>query len=148
MWPEIVSNLAKFPSAVLSGTDAQGYPFSIRCIPEVDQARQVLRISLSGDVPIQPGAAGLLCHSHDELLWNLKSFLVRGRLEQDDRGWVFRPEKFIPGGGMQGPLGDMKAMIRTRGIANRYLKKRRLPRPKVPWDEIKALRAEAKRPDF
>ena len=145
MWPEIVSNLAKFSSAVLTGTDADGYPFSIRCHPEVDQASQVLRIRLSGDVPIQPGPAGLMCHSHDELLWNLKSFLVRGRLEQDDRGWVFRPQKFIPGGGMGGPIGDMKAMWKTRGVANRYLEKHGLPRPKVPWDEIKALRAEAKK---
>ena len=145
MWSEIVSNLAKFSSAVLSGTDAQGYPFSIRCTPEVDQAGQVLRLNLSASVPIQPGPASLLCHSHDELLWKLKSFLVRGRLEQDDRGWVLRPEKFIPGGGVGGPLGEMQAMIRTRAIANRYLEKRGLPRPKVPWDEIKALRAEAKK---
>lgn len=145
MWNEIVSNLQKFSSVVLTGTDAKGYPFSVRCNPEVDQARQVLRIGLSNDIPIQPGAAGLMCHSHDEFLWKLKAFLVRGNLEQDDQGWVFRPQKFIPGGGIGSPVGDMKAMFKTREAANRYLQKRELPRPSVPWSDIKALRKEAKK---
>lgn len=145
MWPEIVSNLEKFSSAVLTGTDTEGYPFSIRCFPEVDHADQILRIRPPDDAPIQPGPAGLLCHFHDEGLWNLKSFLVRGSLEQNDGDWIFRPQKFIPGVGMGGLIGDMKAMWKTRGIVNRYLEKHGLPRPKVPWDEIKALRAEAKK---
>lgn len=145
MWHEIVSNLPKFSSAVLTGTDADGYPFSIRCKPEVDQARQVVRIELSDEVPIQPGPTSLLCHSHDELLWDLKAFLVRGRLEQDENGWILWPEKYIPGGGIEGPVANMRSLFKTRAAANRYLEKRGLSRPSVPWEDIKALRKEAKK---
>jgi len=145
MWNEIVSNLPKFSSVVLTGMDAKGYPFSVRCNPEVDHARQVLHIGLSKDIPIHPGTAGLLCHSHDEFLWKLNAFLVRGNLEHDDQGWVFRPQKFIPGIGIGGLVGDMKAQYKTREAVNRYLQKRGLPRPRVPWGDIKALWKEAKK---
>jgi hypothetical protein len=146
MWRELATNLARFESAVLTGTDADGYPFSVRCKPQLDREQQVLRIELSDDVPIQPGAAGLLCHSHNESLWNLKSFLVRGRLEREAEEWVFRPAKLIPGMGFGGPVGELKSLLRMRRTAGKYLERRKLARPRIPWDEIRTLRAEANRP--
>lgn len=145
MWNEIVSNLANFSSAVLTGIDEDGYPFSIRCHPRIDQERQALRIQLTDNTHIQPGAAGLLCHSHDDLLWNLKSFLVTGHLQRDQNGWVFQPAKFIPGDGLSGSIGEVKMLISCRNTANRYLKKRGLPRPKIPWTDLKSLREKANR---
>lgn len=140
MWDEVTKGLAQFPDAVLTGVDADGYPLSIRCQPQVDTPNQVLRVPMQGGVDLRPGPASLLCHSHDENLWKLKAFLVRGRIEPADGSWVFHPQKFIPGGGMGGPLGDLRATVGARRTAKRYLTKRGLARPAIPWDKIKATR--------
>ena len=141
MFAEITEHLYQFESAVLSGLDEEGYPFSVRCRPYSDASgAEVLRVWLPPDTPLRPGPASLLCHSHDENLWNLKSFLVRGVLEKDGGGWSFEPDQFIPGIG----FGGLTAMIRfftgSRRKAGRYLSKRGLERPRIPWDEINAAK--------
>ena len=140
MWGEITRGLAQFPDAVLTTVDADGYPLSIRRHPQVDMAAQVLRVPTAGGVDLRPGPASLLCHSHDENLWKLRSFLIRGQIEPADDSWVFHPEKFIPGGGMGGPLGALRAIVEARRTAKRYLTIRHLARPAIPWDKIKATR--------
>jgi hypothetical protein len=144
MWNDIVTQLSKYPNAVLTGIDPDGYPFSMRCKPQVDESRKVLLIEQSGDVRIQPGPAGILCHYHDEQMWDLRSFQIHGTLEQAGQIWVFRPERYIPWGSTSGQMDQMRSLFKTRAVANKYLQKRGLPRPKVDWDEIKKLRAEAK----
>jgi len=101
MWAEITKHLYRFESAVLSGLDEAGYPFSVRCRPYPDASgAEVLTVWLPPDTPLRPGPASLLCHSHDENLWNLESFLVRGVLVRDAGGWSFHPGQFIPGVGI------------------------------------------------
>jgi hypothetical protein len=141
MRAEITRHLYEFESAVLSGLDEEGYPFSVRCRPYPDTTgAEALKIWLPPGTPIRPGPASLLCHSHDENLWNLKSFLVRGVLVKDAGGWSFEPGRFIPGLG----LGGLPAMIRfffsSRRKASRYLRERNLARPSIPWDEINAAK--------
>lgn len=145
MWNQIVKNLAKFSNAVLTGIDSDGYPVSIRCVPQVDGARQVLRISIADGIPIRPGPVGLLCHSHDEQIWNLRSFLVQGRLVRSEQGWELKPERFIPGGGMLGPIDQMRQIFKARDDAKKYVQKRGIPWPKVQWDEYIKLKKEALR---
>lgn len=145
MWDELPEYLALFSSAIVTGTDAEGYPVSVRCTPQVDHARQVLHVQWPQDAPIQPGPAGLLCHSHDEGLWNLKSFIARGRLEREANGWIFHPRQLVPGAGFGGLLGFIRWIMSCRRAARQYLKSRGLPRPAIPWEAIKALRAESKR---
>ncbi len=137
MWDKAVKNLAEYPTAVLTGIDSEGYPFSIRCKPEVDAAKQVLYITVPDGVPIQTGPAGLLCHYHDDLLWNLKNFILRGTLEKADGRWVFHPTQFIEGAGrLTGVIG----LIRNgRRAAKQYLDKRGLARPKIPWDKLREI---------
>jgi len=144
MWNDIVTQLAKFPNAVLTAVDPDGYPFSIRCTPQVDSDHQVLRIPHNEDTRLQPGPAGLLCHYHNDLLWDLKSFQILGRLEEIDGTWIFHPERFTPGAGLLGPIDQTKGLFKARADAKKYLQKRGLPRPKVAWDEIKQVKAEAK----
>jgi len=141
MRAETRKHLYQFESAVLSGLDEEGYPFSVRCRPYPDTfGPDVLTVWLPPGTPIRPGPASLLCHSHDENLWNLKSFLVRGVLVKDAGGWSFEPGRFIPGLG----IGGLPAMIRfffsSRRNASRYLRERNLARPSIPWDEINAAK--------
>ncbi|MCC9074657.1 hypothetical protein FKZ61_000820 [Litorilinea aerophila] len=91
------------------------------------------------DLGLEPGPACLLCHRHDERLWNLKSFVVRGRLLHDKEGWAFTPEKFIPGMGIGGLWGYVRFVLTGRRNTRRYLAARGLPRPKVPWGDWSAV---------
>ena len=138
MWNEIVKNLPDFQSAVLIGVEASGYPFSIRCKPEMDAKLRLLRVDLPDYVKIQSGPASLLCHTHDEKIWNLKSFIVRGSLERRDGEWLFRPKKFVSGveGGV---IGNLKFVRNGRRTAKNYLKKRHLERPVIPWEKINKI---------
>lgn len=140
MWDDIVKYLGEFPNAVLTAVDDAGYPLSVRCTPEPDISNQVMRLKLPSYSGFQIGSASLLCHSHDELLWNLKSFLVVGSLERDDKGWILVPRRFIPGIGIGNFfLGLIKMTRDGRRTAKRYLDKRGLQRPKIPWNEINDL---------
>lgn len=144
MWDKIVAALNQFPSAVLTGLDADGYPFSQRCKPQPDHARQVLSIAPFGEARLQPGPASLLCHSHNEEIWNLKSAQVLGRIEQSEQGWVFIPERFLSGMAPS-PLDQVQSLRNNQAEAKKYLEKRGLSRPRVPWEEIRALQAEGKK---
>jgi hypothetical protein len=145
MWDEILKHLGDFSSAVISGVDRLGYPVSVRCKPEPDDSAQVLRVQLPGSAGIEAGPASLLCHRHDEKLWDLKSFLVRGSLEQDASGWVLRPSAFVPATGIGGWVALVRFIRDGKRTSSRYLKKRGWPRPRIPWDEIQATWAEIKK---
>ena len=143
MWAEVVKHLARYPTAVLTSLDAEGYPFSVRCVPEPVAAEQALRLALPGYVAWQSGPAGLLCHQHDEQLWNQTNFVLRGRLEPAAGAWLFRPTQLIEGAGAgQNPLGQVRD---GRRAAQRYLDKRGLQRPRIPWDQLHAIYARAQK---
>ncbi len=144
MWDNLLKLLSQYPNAVLTGFDAQGYPFSQRCTPQPEAARQVLRIAPFGQVSLQPGPASLLCHSFNQEVWNLKSVQVLGRIEPDGKGWVFHPERLLGGMGSS-PMDQFKMLSAGRAEAQKYLKKRGLARPKVIWPDIRALQIEGKK---
>ena len=93
-----------------------------------------VRVDLPDYVKIQSGPAGLLCHRHDEKIWNLESFMVRGSLERSDEGWLFQPKEFVSGVG-GGVVGLLKFVRNGRRRAKNHLKKRQLERPAVPWEK-------------
>ena len=138
MWDKLLNALRQFPDAVLTWVDEDGYPVSGRIRPEPDAAAQVLRFTPPAGLDLKAGPASLLAHSHNEETWKLKSFVARGRLEQDGTGWVFRPRSFIPGAGVGSLADQLRPMWATRAAAKRYLARRGLRRPTVPWDKIKS----------
>jgi hypothetical protein len=142
MWTELVAQLRRYPSTVLTALDDVGYPVSVRCQPRVDEAVQVLHIALAGAVGLQAGPASILCHAHDEQLWHLTNVLIRGTIEQSGDGWIFRPKRLIHGQS-RGPLYFLRVLLDGRRAARHYLTKLGLPRPQIPWWHIQAVRAEA-----
>ncbi len=146
MWDKITKNMKKYQTAVLTAIDANGSPFSVRCVPGLDANVQVLRVQLPPEVQLQTGPASLLCHRHNELLWEMESFLLRGTLERDEQGWNFHPQQFIPGApgtGLRGILPSVRWVLDCRRSARLYLEKRHLPRPRIPWNEIQEVKAQA-----
>lgn len=137
--------LRSFRDAVLTGINAQGYPVSVRCHPQVDEAEQVLRVHLPADIQIVPGPAGLLCHSHDENLWHLKSFALQGTLEHQEALSLFHVQRFLPGMNMVGAPGVLTVLMHARRTMKQILRKRGLPQPSIPWNQMKQLADPAKR---
>ena len=144
MWDKIFRLLPGFEDAVLTGLDAEGYPYGVRVRPRADPIGQVLRVPLPDYATVQAGPASLLCHAHDEDLWNLRSFLVRGVLRREEGIWAFEPRAFVPGAGVGGPMGLVRFVRGSRQNAERYLKKRGLARPSIPWNRINEIKAQAR----
>lgn len=139
MWRRIVRDLKRYPTAVVTVLDDGGHPVSVRCRPVPDSTRQVLRVELPPWLCPRPGPAGLLCHAHNDRLWALRSFGVRGVLERRDGHWVLVPHRHVPGVG-KGALGFLRLARSGRRTAAAYLRLRGLPRPAIPWQQYEAMR--------
>lgn len=130
---------------MLTGLDAEGYPYGVRVRPRADAAARVIEVSLCPYATFREGRASLLCHSHDEQLWNLRSFLARGNLRRrEGEGRAFEPRSFVPGAGLEGPTGMVRFVRGSRSNARRYLKKRGLARPSAPWGRINEIKDQAR----
>jgi hypothetical protein len=144
MWSELMLILRSFSSAVLSARDADGYPASVRTAVSPDASRQVVAVRVPAYVELQPGPASLLLHSHNEQLWDFRSHTMRGALERDGDGWIFRPAPTALRAD-SGGLAVVRELLACRRAAKSYLRKRGLTRPTVPWGKLRALTAEQTR---
>ncbi len=101
------------------------------------------RVAVPDDVAVAAGPAGLLVHRHDQQLWGMHNANVRGRLEHRDGGWVLRPEQVVePTARLHARLGDNVRTVRScRAATVRYLGRRNLPRPRIPWAAYRAIRS-------
>lgn len=141
MWAEAAKWLNTFDEAVLTFPDADGYPASVRVgTPGFDAATGRLPVPLSETLRPAEGRAGLLCHSHDEKLWNLKMLQVKGELRSEDGSWVFVTTEFTP----PSKLAMVDFIRNARSSAQKYLDKRGLPRPEVNWAQIKEIQRRVK----
>lgn len=137
-YAETARRLPTYRSAVLCSLDGDGMPSLRRVRPTADPARRVFVVD--GDAePLRAGPASLLCHSHDERLWNLRSMVTVGRLEPRDGGWAFAPSRFVPGAGTD-PLTLLRMIRQNRQNASNYLRRRQQSRPRIPWDEYATVK--------
>jgi hypothetical protein len=138
VWADAAKWLAKFPEAVVTAVDADGYPFSIRqTAPRYDAETGRMPVVWPPDFAVTEGPAIVLCHSHDDKLWNLKMMQIKGRLERRDGDWVFISTAFTP---PSGTLVTFWHLSRNgRAAARRYLDKRGLTTPVVNWAAIDEL---------
>ena len=134
---QVAARLPDFRSGVLAAFDDAGRPTLLRVLPTADSSTLVF------DVPewagARPGAASLLCHSHDGKLGSQNSFVVAGTLQQRDGKWTLSTDHFVPGPGTGGPLAILKTVRGLRSTAARYLERRGLERPAVQWAAIDEL---------
>ncbi|WFE34555.1 pyridoxamine 5'-phosphate oxidase family protein [Micromonospora sp. WMMD975] len=137
--------LASYSSAVLAGRDETGAPVLVRTTLADGPGGYL--VSVPDDLPLAEGPASLLVHRHDDQLWNLHNASVRGRLtSHDETGWVFAPDRLTePGSRFRaGPLDAIRTARRLRAATQRYLDRRSMTRPAIPWDAYRALRAETR----
>lgn len=140
---DVERRLAPFPTGVLTALDAGGTPWLLRVRTRPD-ASGVLRVDVPPGEALQPGPASVLCHSHDEHLWSLRTAVVVGELHQDEEGWALRPTRVLRGADGS-PLGALETLRDCRRAERRYLLRAGITAPPVPWDEYAPLKAEAVR---
>jgi hypothetical protein len=140
VWSEAASELAKFPEAVLTALDPAGYPVSVRqWAPRYDPATGEFTISWPSNLPVAEGPAMVLCHCHDENLWNIQQLQIKGRLERRADRWVFASTDFRrPPRSQLGVFWRLARDMRRAG--RRYLDRRGLQMPTVNWKALQALR--------
>jgi hypothetical protein len=136
--------LDTFDSVVLTAVDEAGAPVLLRTTVTATPAGY--RVDVPADVPVAAGPAGLLVHRHDDKLWNLYNASVRGELVADEDGWVLKPERLVePGARHKGGARDQIRILReTRAATKRYLERRQLARPAIPWAEYRAIRSRVR----
>lgn len=137
------AQLARFPTAVLAARDGSGAPVLARTrpVPTADG----FAVEVPSDCAAKPGPASLLVHRHDERINHMQNALVRGELRETDDGWLLVPAKVVEPMGSGRPSDTMRLLRHTKQATNRYLERRGLERPRVRWDEFKALAATAAR---
>ncbi|GIE81256.1 hypothetical protein Aph02nite_72060 [Actinoplanes philippinensis] len=136
--------LAGFDSVVLTAVDKTGAPVLLRTT--VSPAPGGYRVGVPDDVPVTEGPAGLLVHRHDDRLWNLYNASVRGELIADGNGWLLKPDRLVePGARYRGsPLDQFRILRDTKAATKRYLERRGLARPVIPWADYRAIRSRVR----
>jgi hypothetical protein len=94
-----------------------------------------LAASLPSELRAVEGPANLLCHYHDEKMWNIQAVGIKGRVVERDGTWVFQSTDF----NAPSKLAILSFVKNARTSAQKYLDKRGLKRPAVNWDAIKEI---------
>jgi hypothetical protein len=127
--------LPGFRSAVLCAYDDTGRPTLCRVRPSADAGS----FTIDAGRGVRPGRASLLWHSHDDRLAALRAFVVSGDLTPDRNRWRLTPTRYVSTADRMGPLAMIGTIRRIRATAARYLDRRGLDRPSVPWAAYASL---------
>ena len=143
MWSEPARELASFEEAVVTALDSSGYPVSVRHkTPHYEPTTGEFTVVWPLGLSVAEGPAVVLCHSHDENLWNIKQMQIKGRLERRADRWVFTSAGFrCPPRSQLAVFWRMSRDMRRAG--RRYLDRRGLEMPTVNWKALQALRRSA-----
>jgi hypothetical protein len=138
--------LARYPTAVLGALDTQGAVALVRTTPQPAGDRFAVAAAPGAD--LAAGPASLLAHRHDEKLSGMHYVLVCGQVARPPApagagDWLFTPERVVEPAGSGGPGSAVRSLRSARTSAARYLGKRGLERPAVPWRQYRALARRA-----
>ena len=147
MWNEkLIACARTYPSGVLTVIEDSGYPRSVRCVVEFDDARELILISIpSLEVVGRQGLACLLFHRHNADMSGQRELLIKGELHEEAGTLVLLPGDFLTGSGRQdtdrmpyagSPMDIIRYMMLGRRKAREYLAKRGKPWTPRPWGKM------------
>lgn len=147
MWNKALIACARvYPSGVLTVVEDSGYPRSVRCVVEFDDARELILFPAPPpDMVGRQGLACLLFHRHNADLGGQHELLIKGELREEVGVLMLRPGDFLTGSGNQNTdrmpvagsaLDMMRFMLLGRRKAREYLVKRGKPWPSRPWGKM------------
>ena len=140
---EVARRLPGFADAVLATVVGDAPPVLRRVRPCPGPDGRTLRLE-GADPDELAGAtsANLLLHSHDDQLSRLRQLALVGTLTVGPEGTRLRPTRLLgTDANATTPLALVRTVHRLRGATRRYLDRRGLARPSIPWQEYRALRA-------
>lgn len=129
--------LASYPTAVLAGRDADGAPLLARTPVRVTQ--NGFAVTAAAGQQFVPGPASLLVHRHNDRLNAMHNAVVRGTLSTHEAGLLLVPERIVEPAGSGHPVDAVRTLREARKATARYLAKRGLRRPEVPWGAYRRL---------
>src|SRR5205085_4281246 len=99
MWNKTLIACARtYPSGVLSVVEDSGYPRSVRCVVELDDARELILFPTPPpDLVGRQGLACLLFHRHEADLGGQHELLIKGELREEAGVLIFYPSEFLTG---------------------------------------------------
>ena len=147
MWNKrLIACARAYPSGVLTIVEDSGYPLSVRCVAEFDDARELILFpALPPDVVGRREAACLLFHRHDADMSGQRELLIKGERREEAGVLIMRPGDFLTGSGRQdtdrmpyagSPLDILRYMMLGRRKARQYLAKRGKPWTPRPWGKM------------
>jgi hypothetical protein len=147
MWNKRLVAFARvYPSGIVTLVEDSGYPLSVRCAVEFDDARElIVLLAPPPDVAGRQGPTCLLFHRHDADLSGQRELLIKGELREEAGVLILRPDAFLTGSGRQdtdrmpyagSALDIMRYMLLGRRKARAYLAKRGEPWTPRPWAKM------------
>jgi len=135
--------LARFPTAVLGALDPAGAPLLMRTT--TTPVEEGFEVRTEKDSDVAAGPATLLVYPPDQRLSGPYSAVVRGRLSELGAGrWLLIPDRVTGPSATDSPTDPALLLLKeNQRAATRYLDRRGLARPRVPWDEYRKLAAGA-----
>jgi hypothetical protein len=141
---QVAPRLRGYSDAVLATVVGDGAPVLRRVRPSADPETGTLLLE-GADAGQLSGAtsANLLLHRHDDQLGRLRQFGCVGTLETDKERVRLRPMRVLTSAEATTPLALVRTLRRLRGTTQRYLDRRGLDRPTIPWAEYHRLASES-----
>ncbi len=147
MWDKKLADLAAtYPTGILTVDGPSGYPTSVRCKTQFDEANEMVHFPEPPLIALSwRGKACILFHRHDEHLEGLHQLVIKGELVDDNGGPAFKITEFVTANGgpdtdemphAGAPLYMLQFLLLLRSRAREYMKKRGAPWPPIPFDEI------------
>jgi general stress protein 26 len=131
--------MRRFRSAVLAAVDDGGRPTLLRTIPELRDG--ALFLPGPADQRLAARPASLLLHRHNDNVGAMRGMVLTGSIDVLDDGFSFRADRLIEGQKRLDPATATRVIRGLRREAGRYLERRGLARPRIPWDELRALKS-------
>src|SRR5437868_14348540 len=121
MWKEkLIACARTYPSGVLTVVEDSGYPRSVRCVVEFDDARELILISIpSLEVVGRQGLACLLFHRHNADMSGQRELLIKGELHEEAGTLVVHSSDCLTGSDRQ--YTDRMPYAAPPMIISRYL---------------------------
>ena len=147
MWnKQLIACARVYPGGVLTVVEDSGYPLSVRCNVQFDDARELILFPTPPqDIVGRQGLACLLFHRHNADLGGQHELLIKGELREEAGILTLRPGDFLTGSGRQdtdrmpyagSPLDMIRYMVLGRRKARTYLAKRGKPWTPRPWGKM------------
>ncbi|SDR89335.1 Pyridoxamine 5'-phosphate oxidase [Friedmanniella luteola] len=137
---QVARRLPGYSDGVLATVTGDAPPVLRRVRPSADPTTGTLL--LAGGEPVEvpdASSANLLLHRHDDQLGRLRQFGLVGTLEPAQDLVALRPTRVLAAAEATTPLSLARTVRRLRRSTQRYLDRRGLPRPTIPWADYRRL---------